>query len=114
MGPLDFGVVGVYVVALLAMSLYFNRRQESQKDYYAGGRCMPQLSWLWWNVAGTVVSLVTGLAVAAAFPQDVSPVELEPAQKPRVNWPVRYAIVFAYFLGIIWFCSWVQEAAVSV
>lgn len=71
---------------------------------------VPQLSWLWWNVAGTFTSLATGLAVSAMAPQPVGPVTLEP-ERSRVNWPLRYALVTAYFAGIIAFCWWVQNFA---
>ncbi|MFB3094710.1 MAG: sodium transporter, partial [Candidatus Acidiferrales bacterium] len=43
MNLLDFVLVGGYVVFLLAMGVYFNRRQTSQEDYYVGGRTVR-----WW------------------------------------------------------------------
>ena len=43
MNLFDFVLVGGYVVFLLAMGVYFNRRQTSQEDYYVGGRTVR-----WW------------------------------------------------------------------
>ena len=43
MNWLDFALVGGYVAFLLGLAIYFNLRQESQEDYYVGGRTVP-----WW------------------------------------------------------------------
>ena len=74
---------------------------------------VPQLSWLWWNVTGTLASSATGLAVSGLVPQPAGPVSLQP-ERSRINWPLRYALVAVYFLCMLAFCWWVQSFAVRV
>ncbi len=38
MNLLDYLLVGAYVIFLVGMGVYFNRRQENEEDYYVGGR----------------------------------------------------------------------------
>jgi len=38
MSLLDYILVGIYIVLLLGMGFYLNRRQQNQEDYYVGGR----------------------------------------------------------------------------
>lgn len=72
---------------------------------------IPQLSWLWWNAVGMIVAVVTGFVVSRAFPQKTNTVLLGREEPPRVNWPLRYALIVAYFFGIIGFCAWLQVNA---
>ncbi|MEE8200379.1 MAG: sodium/solute symporter [Candidatus Acidoferrales bacterium] len=43
MNWLDFTLVGGYVLFLIGLAYYFSLRQQSQEDYYLGGRTIP-----WW------------------------------------------------------------------
>ncbi|MFQ5663521.1 MAG: sodium/solute symporter [Terriglobia bacterium] len=43
MNVFDFALVGSYITFLLGMAVYYNRRQQSQVDYYVGGRTVR-----WW------------------------------------------------------------------
>jgi SSS family solute:Na+ symporter len=72
---------------------------------------VPQLSWLWWNVIGMVVALGTALVVSKALPQEAKTVSLEPPEPGRINWPLRYALVVAYFFVIIAVSAGLQLSA---
>jgi SSS family solute:Na+ symporter len=43
METLDWGILGIYFVALIGLGFYWGRKQESEKDYFLGGRRIP--SW---------------------------------------------------------------------
>lgn len=39
-GPLDWGVVAIYVLAMIAIGVYYSRKSKSKDDYLLGGRVM--------------------------------------------------------------------------
>lgn len=51
MGPLDTGIVLVYLAATLALSALLARRQHDDADYYVGARRLP-----WWALALSVLA----------------------------------------------------------
>jgi len=61
---LDIAVFVVYFAALIWMTVHFGRSQESQDDYYVGGRSLP-----WWAVglstAATQTSAIGFMSVPA-------------------------------------------------
>lgn len=73
---------------------------------------VPELSWLWWNVAGIVVAVVTAFVVSKSRPVEPQTVPLEAESPARVNWPLRYGLIAVYFVGIIAFCAWLQGRVV--
>jgi len=70
----------------------------------------PQLSWLWWNLTGFAVAVLTAAAVAQIFRGETREVALAAAQPSRLNWPLRYALVVGWFAAILLFCVWLQSA----
>jgi SSS family solute:Na+ symporter len=67
---LDWGVLVFYLLTLVAIGLYFARRENSTEEYFVAGRTMP-----WWaagvSIFGTQLSAITFLAVPAkAFAVD--------------------------------------------
>jgi len=54
MSALDWVVLGVYIAAMLAMSVYLARGQQSTDDYYVGGRNLP-----WWAVGVSTMATQT-------------------------------------------------------
>ena len=45
MGAIDWSIIIIYLGAMVAFSVYLGRGQESQDDYYVGGRDLP-----WWAI----------------------------------------------------------------
>ncbi|MFQ5778147.1 MAG: sodium:solute symporter [Terriglobia bacterium] len=74
---------------------------------------VPALSWLWWNVIGMVAAVGTALVLSKLFPRAPRSVPLGPEEPSSLNWPARYALVAAYFVGIIAFCGWLQARMAS-
>ena len=75
-GPLDYGVLAVYLGSLVAMGFYFSRREKTTNDFFLGGHRIP-----WWaagmSIFGTQLSAITFMAI--------------PGKAYHTNW--------VYFLG---------------
>ncbi len=63
-GLIDYSVVIVYLAALVAMGVYFSRREKSTDDFFLAGRRIP-----WWaagmSIFGTQLSAITFMAIPA-------------------------------------------------
>ncbi|HOF17666.1 MAG TPA: sodium:solute symporter [Phycisphaerae bacterium] len=61
-GPLDWTVLGAYLLAVVAIGSWFSRREKSTDDYFLAGRRIP-----WWaaglSIFGTALSAITYMAV---------------------------------------------------
>lgn len=60
----DYFVLGVYLLALIAMGFYFSKRAKTTKDFFLAGRRIP-----WWaaglSIFGTQLSAITFMAIPA-------------------------------------------------
>ena len=54
MATIDWIVLGTYIAAMIVMSVYLGRGQESADDYYVGGRNLP-----WWAVGISTMATQT-------------------------------------------------------
>ncbi len=54
MATVDWLVLGVYIAAMIGMSVYLSRGQENTDDYYVGGRNLP-----WWAVGVSTMATQT-------------------------------------------------------
>lgn len=63
-GGLDFAVLGIYLLALVGMGVYFSRRMHSTDDFFKAGRRIP-----WWaaglSIYATQLSAITFMAIPA-------------------------------------------------
>lgn len=55
MNYLDWLVIAIYIVFLIALSIYLSRRQENIEDYYLGGRSIP-----WWAIGVSTMATQLG------------------------------------------------------
>ncbi len=67
MNGLDWGVVSLYVAAMIGMSVYLGRSQHNQEDYYVGGRDMP-----WWAVGLSTMATQTSAISFISIPAYVA------------------------------------------
>ena len=58
-GRLDWGVVGAYFAAMIAIGVFTSRRRQDTSDYFLGGRSLPT-----WAVS---ISIVATTLSAATF-----------------------------------------------
>lgn len=63
-GLVDYSVLTVYLAALVAMGVYFSRREKTTGDFFLGGQRIP-----WWaagmSIFGTQLSAITFMAIPA-------------------------------------------------
>lgn len=63
-GFVDYLVVGLYLLAMIGMGLYFSQREKTTEAFFLGGRAVP-----WWaaglSIFGTSISSITYLAIPA-------------------------------------------------
>lgn len=69
-GAIDGTIVGVYLLAVVGVGVFFTRRNRSANDYFRGGQRIP-----WWvagcSIFATMLSSITFMAIPAkAFAQD--------------------------------------------
>jgi len=51
MNPIDWGILVVYILVIIYMGFHVGKSQQSQEDYYLGGRSVPS-----WQVALSIVA----------------------------------------------------------
>ena len=63
-GKVNYAVVGIYLAVLVAMGLYFAKREKTTDDFFLASRRIP-----WWaaglSIFGTQLSAITYLAMPA-------------------------------------------------
>ena len=61
---IDYVMLAIYLAALVAMGVYFSRRERTTDDFFLGGRRVP-----WWaaglSIFGTQLSAITFMAIPA-------------------------------------------------
>jgi SSS family solute:Na+ symporter len=55
MEPLDWGILGIYFVALVGLGFYWGRKQNTEKDYFLGGRKVPS-----WAIGISIIATQCG------------------------------------------------------
>ena len=70
LGAIDYAVIGLYFLGMIALGAYFSRRENSTDSFFLGNRQIP-----WWAVGisifGTSVSAITYIAIpATAYAED--------------------------------------------
>jgi SSS family transporter len=63
MRPLDLAVMAVYLAAIVAIGLYFQRRQHDAADYFLGRHTLP-----WWAVMLSIVATETSALTVISIP----------------------------------------------
>jgi len=63
-GAVNYAVLGVYLLAMAGMGVYFSKREKTTDDYFRAGRRVP-----WWaaglSIFGTQLSALTFMAIPA-------------------------------------------------
>ena len=58
LGMMDHGMMVIYFAALVAMGVYFSRREKSTDDFFAGGRRIP-----WWAAGLSIFGISAPISV---------------------------------------------------
>lgn len=67
MNYIDWGIIIIYLIGLVAMSVYLGRGQSSQDDYYVGSRNIP-----WWAVGISTMATQTSAISFISIPAFVA------------------------------------------
>lgn len=62
-GWLDYSIVGIYLLGMVLVGLYFSRRETGSDDFFVGGRRMP-----WWAVGASLYATGTSAVSFMAIP----------------------------------------------
>jgi SSS family solute:Na+ symporter len=63
LSPLDYAVIGVYLLAITAFGSWFARYQKTTRDYFLTGRSIP-----WWAICFTIVATETSTLTFIGIP----------------------------------------------
>ena len=63
LSPLDYVVIGMYLVAITAFGSWFARYQKTTRDYFLTGRTVP-----WWAICFTIVATETSTLTFIGIP----------------------------------------------
>jgi SSS family transporter len=61
--PLDYAIVGVYLLSAIAVGAYISGKQHSSRDYFLGGKQMA-----WWSVGFSIVASETSTLTFISIP----------------------------------------------
>ncbi len=67
MSPVDYLVIGIYLLAMILLSLYLGRGQTTQEEYYIGGRQLP-----WWAIGISTMATQTSAVSFISIPAFVA------------------------------------------
>jgi len=101
LATLDYVVIGLYFLVLVAMGAYFSRREKSTENFFLGGRNVP-----WWAVGislfGTSLSAITYLTI--------------PASAYATNWLLiinQYGVIFFAPVVVAYYIPRFRATAIS-
>ncbi len=68
------------------------------------------VSWMWWNVSGFLMTLLTALLAAYAGRKTTIRWDFRPQKETtRIRWPLVYALVGFYFFLIVLIAFWIEQ-----
>ena len=63
MHPLDFGILVIYLTAVVLFGAYFGKSQRTIQDYFVSGKNLP-----WWAIMGSIVATETSTVTFISVP----------------------------------------------
>lgn len=98
MTGIDWGIIVVYLLGMIGLSVYLGRGQSSQDDYYVGGRNLP-----WWAVGISTMATQTSAVSFISIPAFVALKEGGGLTWLQYELAVPLAMVFVMVLFIPFF-----------
>ena len=94
---LDYGVMVVYFLAILAVGMYFGRRQKTLKDFFFGGQ-----RFAWWLIAFSMIATLIGSYSFVKYGRVAYEFGLSSSQSYLNDWIWMPLLVFGW-LPILYF-----------
>ena len=96
LAAIDYGVIAIYMAAMLAIGVYASRRQRTEDDYFLAGRNMP-----WWAVGMSVIASLMSSLTYIAEPGEVWNSGLTSYAGKMIAIPLEMILVWAIILPFI-------------
>ena len=95
--PIDFAVMGLYLVLILAVGVYFGRRQKTTKDFFFGGQ-----RFSWWLISFSLVATLVGSYSFVKYSQAAYSYGMASTQTYLNDWALMPLLLFGW-LPILYF-----------
>ncbi|MDF1738579.1 MAG: sodium:solute symporter family protein [Verrucomicrobiales bacterium] len=95
--PIDFGIMGIYIVMILLIGTWFGRRQQGTKDYFFGGQ-----RFSWWMIAFSLVATLVGSYSFVKYSQAAYNYGFASSQSYLNDWALMPLLLFGW-LPILYF-----------
>ena len=95
--PIDYAIVGLYLVMILAVGMWFGRRQKGTKDFFFGGQ-----RFSWWVIAFSLVATLVGSYSFVKYSQAAYNYGFASSQSYLNDWALMPLLLFGW-LPILYF-----------
>ena len=95
--PIDYAIVGVYLVMILVIGTWFGRRQKGTKDFFFGGQ-----RFSWWMIAFSLVATLVGSYSFVKYSQAAYNYGFASSQSYLNDWALMPLLLFGW-LPILYF-----------
>lgn len=95
--PIDFAVMGLYLLMILIVGIHFGRRQRTTRDFFFGGQ-----RFSWWLIAFSLVATLVGSYSFVKYSQAAYSYGLASTQSYLNDWPLMPLLLFGW-LPILYF-----------
>lgn len=95
--PIDFGIMGIYIVMILLIGTWFGRKQKGTKDYFFGGQ-----RFSWWMIAFSLVATLVGSYSFVKYSQAAYNYGFASSQSYLNDWALMPLLLFGW-LPILYF-----------
>ena len=90
-GAWDYACLGVYLLSLVGMGIYFSRREKTTEDFFVAGRRIP-----WWAAGVSIVGTQTSAISFMAIPAKVYATDWVYLWNPLAAGLIAPLVVFVY------------------
>ncbi|MFH0946332.1 MAG: hypothetical protein V2A76_14120, partial [Planctomycetota bacterium] len=95
--PIDYAVMGLYLVMILAVGIYFGRRQKTTRDFFFGGQ-----RFSWWLISFSLVATLVGSYSFVKYSQAAYSYGMASSQTYLNDWALMPLLLFGW-LPILYF-----------
>ena len=95
--PVDYAVMGLYLLIILVVGLHFGRRQKTTRDFFFGGQ-----RFSWWLIAFSLVATLVGSYSFVKYSQAAYSYGLASSQTYLNDWVLMPLLLFGW-LPILYF-----------
>lgn len=95
--PIDFGIMGIYMIMILLIGIWFGRRQKGTRDFFFGGQ-----RFSWWMIAFSLMATLVGSYSFVKYSQAAYNYGFASSQSYLNDWALMPLLLFGW-LPILYF-----------